>query len=249
MFYNETEVCGVATNPALARLRDRKFYLFMAIFVAVVVFAGFARTFFLNSFFARIDLPTLFIFHGLIFSSWIVLLVVQAALISSRKVRVHRLLGYAAIALVLLMIVVGLTMAVRSAQRGFSPPGAPPPLSFMVIPFGDILVFSVLIGLAFWYRNRTETHKRLMLFGTLAILPPATARICLLFTTRAILPVAYASAFAVMLGCMLYDYRTHRRVHRAYIWAALFFAVSVPLRMYIGGTAAWLSFAHWITRT
>ena len=240
----------MATNPALiARLRDRKFYLFMAIFVAVVVFAGFARTFFLNSFFARLNLPRLFIFHGIIFSSWIALLIAQAALISSRKVRVHRLLGYAAIALVLLMIVVGLTMAVRSAQRGFSPPGAPPPLSFMVIPFGDIVVFAVLIGCAFWYRNRTETHKRLMLFGTLAILPPATARILLLFTGRAVLPAAYGSAFAVMLGCMLYDYRYHRRVHPAFIWSALFFAVSVPLRMYIGGTAAWLSFAHWITGT
>lgn len=240
----------MATNPALiARLRDRRFYLFMAIFVAIVVFAGFARTFFLNLFFARLTLPRLFIFHGIIFSSWIALLIIQAALISSRKVRVHRILGYAAIALVLLMIVVGVTMAVRSAQRGFSPPGAPPPLSFMVIPFGDITVFSILIGLAFWYRNRTETHKRLMLFGTLAILPPATARILLLFTTSAVLPFAYGSALAVMLGCMLYDYINHKHVHPAYIWAVLFFAVSVPLRMFIGGTAAWLSFAHWVTGT
>ena len=240
----------MATNPALiARLRDRKFYLFMAIFVAVVVFAGFARTFFLNSFFARLSLPRLFIFHGIIFSSWIALLVIQSALISSRKVRVHRFLGYAAIALVLLMITVGLTMAVRAAQRGFSPPGAPPPLSFMVLSFGDIVVFATLIGLAFWYRNRAETHKRLMLFGTLAILPPATARIFLLFTTTALLPLAYSSAFAVMLGCMLYDYVNHKRVHPAFIWSSLFFAVSVPLRMFIGGTHLWLSFAHWITGT
>jgi uncharacterized membrane protein YozB (DUF420 family) len=240
----------MATSPALiARLRDRKFYLAMALFAAVVVFAGFARTFFLNPFFARLSLPRLYVFHGIVFSSWIVLLVTQAALISSRKLRVHRLLGYAAIALVLLMIVVGLTMAVRSVQRGFSPPGAPPPHSFMVIPVGDITVFTVLTGLAFWYRNRSETHKRLMLVGTLAILPPATARILLLFTTSAVLPLAYGSAFAVMLGCMLYDYRNHRRVHPAYVWSVLFFAVSVPLRMYIGGTAAWLSFAHWITGT
>ena len=215
----------------------------------MVVFAGFARTFFLNPFFARLSLPRLYVFHGIVFSSWIVLLVIQAALISSRKVRVHRLLGYAAIALVLLMIMVGLTMAVRSVQRGFSPPGAPPPHSFMVIPVGDIIVFTVLTGLAFWYRNRSETHKRLMLVGTLAILPPATARILLLFTTRAVLPLAYGSAFVVMLGCMLYDYRNHRRVHPAYVWSVLFFAVSVPLRMYIGGTHAWLSFAHWITGT
>ena len=240
----------MAANPGLiARVRDRKFYLSMAILVAVVVFAGFARTFFLNSFFARLSLPRLSVFHGIVFSSWIVLLVTQAALISSRKVRIHRLFGYAAMVLVITMIVLGITMAVRSAQRGFSPPGGPPPLSFMVITFGDIAVFTVLIGLAFWFRNRTETHKRLMLMGTLAILPPATARIWLLFTTNAILPFAYGSSFVVMLGCMLYDSINHKRVHPAYIWSALFFAVSVPLRMYIGGTHAWLSFAHWITGT
>ena len=173
----------------------------------------------------------------------------QSSLVSARKVAIHRKLGYAAIALVLTMIALGIATAIHSAQRGFSPPGAPPPLIFMVIPMGDLTVFIVLIALAFWYRNRPETHKRLMIIGTLAILPPATARILFHFAAAGVLPLSYGAAFLVMLGCMLYDYINHQRVHPAYIWGSLFFVVSVPLRIYVGGTHVWLSFAHWITGT
>jgi len=60
----------MATSPALAaRLRDRRFYLFIAVLTAAIVFAGFARTFFLNGFFAKLHLPSLYILHGIVFSS------------------------------------------------------------------------------------------------------------------------------------------------------------------------------------
>jgi len=53
-----------APNPALlVRLRDRRFYLFITMLTAALVFAGFARTFFLNRFFERLPLPPLFVVH------------------------------------------------------------------------------------------------------------------------------------------------------------------------------------------
>ncbi|HTQ95634.1 MAG TPA: hypothetical protein VMH89_02450 [Candidatus Acidoferrum sp.] len=240
----------MATNPIVAlRAKDRRFYLSLAILIAAVVFAGFARTFYLNGYFARLHLPVLFVVHGIVFSSWIVLLVAQSALISAKRVRVHRRLGYVGIALVVVMVVLGLMMAIRSAQRGFTPPGAPPPLSFMVINFTDMVIFPAFVGSAIWFRNRPEIHKRLMIVATISILAPATARIVLLFSFNAILFKAYGISLAVLLCCMLYDYVTHRKVHPAYIWGGLILLISVPLRLYIGGTAAWLSFAHWITGT
>ena len=238
----------MAASPALnLRLRDRKFYLAATIVIAALVFLGFAPTFYLNSFFAKRDLPWLYIAHGIVFTSWIVLLIVQSTLISANQVRVHRKLGYAGGALALLMIYVGLRIAIASVQRGFSPPGAPPPHVFMVVPFFDLLVFATLISVALWYRNRPEIHKRLMIMATLAILPPATARILFHFSTSAVIVKAYGLALLVMLACMAYDFWSHRRVHPAYIWSSLFFVVSVPLRLFVGGTHAWLSFAHWLT--
>jgi hypothetical protein len=231
------------------RLRDRRFYLLIAILLAGLVFVGFAPTFYLNNQFNRFPLSGLHILHGTVFSSWIALLVVQSALISARQVRVHRSLGYAAIALVVLMVVLGVTIAIYSLRRGISPPGAPPPPVFFAIPLFDMIVFSVIVGAAFWYRNRPETHKRLMIVGTLSILPAASARILINLHAGAPILGAYGISFLILFGCMVYDYATRRRVYPAYLWSGLFFVISVPFRMYISGTNAWLSFARWIAHT
>src|SRR5260370_14073996 len=122
----------MATNPALAPpLRDGRFYLFVTMLTATLVFAGFARTFFLNGFFAKLHLPSLFIIHGVVFSSWLVVLVTQATLVSARQIRMHPKLGYASIAILVAVLVLGWIMSVQAAQRGFTPPGGPPPLSFL----------------------------------------------------------------------------------------------------------------------
>ena len=44
------------------------------------------------------------------------------------------------------MLVVGYLAAVTAARRGFSAPGLPPPLVFLVVPFFDLLVFATLVG-------------------------------------------------------------------------------------------------------
>lgn len=238
------------TLPSLSnRLRDRRFYLLVSLSLAALVFVGFAPTFYLNAQFSHFPLSGLHILHGTVFSSWIALLIVQSALISARQVRVHRSLGYAAIALVILMVVLGVTIAIYGARRGTTPPGAPPPLVFFAVPLFDMIVFPVLVGAAFWYRNRPETHKRLMIVATLSIVPAATARILLKVHAGAPILEAYGFSFLLLFACMVYDYATRRRVYPAYLWGGLFFVISVPLRLYISGTAAWLSFAHWITRT
>src|SRR5580765_2310654 len=110
-----------APNPVLsARLRDRRLYFFVTILTAAIVFAGFARTFFLNGWFAKLHLSSLFILHGVIFSSWLVVLVTQSMLVSAKKIHIHKKLGYASIAIVTAMFAPGWMMSARAAQRGFT---------------------------------------------------------------------------------------------------------------------------------
>jgi hypothetical protein len=143
-------------SPALTvRLRDRRFYLFIAVLTAAIVFAGFARTFFLNGFFAKLPLPSLYILHGLVFSSWLVLLVTQSALISAKQIRIHQKLGYASIAIVVSMFSLGWIMSVQAAQRGFTPPGGPPPLSFLAFQILGLVLFTALVIAGFLLRNRS----------------------------------------------------------------------------------------------
>jgi hypothetical protein len=236
------------SSPALAaRLRDRRFYLSIAILTAAIVFAGFARTFFLNGFFAKLHLPSLFVIHGVVFSSWLVLLVTQSALVSARQIRIHQKLGYASIAIVVSMFTLGWIMSVQAARRGFTPPGGPPPLGFLAFNILHLILFSSLITAGFLLRNRPETHKRLMIVGTISILTPALARVFLLFNTNLIIFKALGVQLAVLLLCMAYDLFARKRIHAAYIWGTLAFVAFVPLAIFTGGTSAWLALAHWIT--
>lgn len=231
------------TAPA----RGRSFYIAMAVISAAIVFAGFSRTFFLNSYFAKRDLTPLMIFHGIIFSSWLALLIAQTSLVAVERTDIHRRLGVAGAILAVLMIVVGFTLAIHAAKYGFLTPGLPPPLIFLVVPFFDILVFAILVGAALYYRGRPDTHKRLMLMATISILPPAIARMPFAFI-RTTLPLsAFLLADAVLIGCILWDVAIHRRLHRTYLWGGLIFVLSFPLRMAIAGTPGWLSFARWLT--
>jgi hypothetical protein len=238
----------MATSPALtARLRDRRFYLFVTVLTAAIVFAGFARTFFLNAFFAKLHLPSLFILHGIVFSCWLVILVTQSALVSAKQIRIHQKLGYASIAIVVSMFSLGWIMSVQAAQRGFTPPGGPPPLSFLAFQILGLVLFTALVSAGFLLRNRPETHKRLMIVATVTILTPALARVFLLFNTNLIIFKALGVQLAILLVCVAYDFFARKRVHSAYIWGTVAFVAFIPLAILGGSTGVWLSLAHWIT--
>ena len=72
-----------------------------------------------------------------------------------------------------MIIVVGIATAIAGAARGATP--GPPALQFLVVPFGDMLVFAVLISTALYFRRRLQIHKRLMLLAAVNLLA-TTAR-------------------------------------------------------------------------
>jgi hypothetical protein len=233
-------------DPAWPWRRDRLFYSGMAIAAAVVIFAGFAPTYYLKGAFGGRPLPPLLHVHGLIFTSWIVLFIVQTRLIAGRRTPLHRQLGVVGGCLAAAMLVVGTLAAIASARRGFTPPGGPPPLVFLIIPLGDLLVFGSLVGAALYFRRQPQTHKRLMLLATIALLTPAIAR---LHGIAAAGPLAFWGLTDVFIvACFVYDRVTSGRIHPAYKWGGLFVLAMQPLRLMLGGTGPWLAFAQWLTR-
>ena len=236
----------VTQARSVPRPRGEHFYVAVAAILAVIVFAGFARTFFLNSVFAHRDLGTLRIVHGIIFSLWLVLLIAQTFLVAAKRTDIHRRLGVLGAVLAGLMILVGIMMAIHAAKYGFQTPGLPPPLIFLVVPFFDIVVFTILIAAAFLYRGKPDIHKRLMILATISILPPALARIPIAWIANTLPVSAFLLGDVVLLGCIAYDIALHRRLHRAWLWGGLLVVLSFPLRMFIAGTGAWQSFAHWL---
>lgn len=234
--------------PARPVPQRSRFYVLIALIAAAIVFVGFARTFFLNAFFAQNNLGTLRIVHGTVFSLWLVLLLAQTTLVARRRTDLHRRLGVFGFVLALLMIILGLMLAFNAAKYGFHAPGLPPPLIFVAVPFFDIVVFAALIAAAFYYRRKPEIHKRLIIVATISILPPALARLCLLSPVlMKTLPFsAFIVADLILIGCILYDYSKTRILQRAWVWGGLLFFLSFPLRMLVASTTAWQSFARWV---
>ena len=231
--------------------RDRVFYTGMAVLMALTVFAGFARTFYLRAYIptptisgATVLTPLMYV-HGAVFTAWVVLFLVQTALVSSRRVAVHRRLGIAGVILAAAMVVVGLRTAITAAAKGSAPPGLDP-LAFMLVPFTDMVLFTLFVSTAFVKRRDREAHKRLMLLAYVSIITAAIVRIPGLASFGPLLAFGLSLLF-VGMG-MAYDRLSQHRIHPAYLWGGALLFVSIPGRLALSGTSAWHSVAEFLAR-
>ena len=71
--------------------RIKGFYLVLALGLSLLIFVGFARTFYLRTQLGGPPLPSVLVLvHGLLFTSWMLLLAVQSGLARFGRVRWHR---------------------------------------------------------------------------------------------------------------------------------------------------------------
>src|ERR1051326_8631969 len=198
-----------------AKRRERIFFTGMAIALAITIFAGFSRTWFLRPYFPQVQpLIPLLILHGVVFSSWIVLFITQTSLVAAKRTRTHMRLGVAGGVLVCLMLIIGTVTAIVRA-KGPSPIPGVNPLSFLTIPLGDLLVFGILMGAAFYYRKRVDIHKRLMLIATFALIPAAVARLPIGFIETGGPFIFYGLSDLFLIPLLIFDFVTRGRPHRA----------------------------------
>jgi uncharacterized membrane protein YozB (DUF420 family) len=229
---------------------ERLFYTCMAMAILAAVVLGFARTFFLRPWFPDHPAPPepFFLLHGAVFAAWFVLLVVQPSLVAAGRTDLHRRLGQAGAVLAVVMVVVGIQGAIIAASRPGGFTGVPiPPLSFMAIPFFDMIVFPVLVGVAVARRRDAQSHKRLMLIASISLLGAAIARWPFELLAPPSPVVFFGLTDAFLLAIVAWDLATTRRLHPATLWGGLLVVLSQPLRLAISGTEPWLAFARWAT--
>jgi hypothetical protein len=229
-----------------SKRNERIFYTAMSVAFLITVFAGFSRTFYLRPYFQTQSLIPLLILHGLVFSSWIALLLVQTTLVATKRTRTHMRLGIAGGVLASLMIIIGTVTAIVRA-KGPSPIPGVNPLSFLTIPLGDMLVFAILVTAAFYFRRQVDVHKRLMLIATITLMPAAVARLPIGFIETGGPLAFFGLSDLFLLPLLAYDLVTRGRPHRATVLGGLLLVVSHPLRLVIGTTHAWLALATWLT--
>jgi hypothetical protein len=226
---------------------ERAFYLGMALAIVLAVYVGFARSFFLRPLFPGWPSPSepIFYVHGIAFSAWCVLLVVQSGLVAGGHTALHRRLGVWGAALAGLMVALGTHAALVGARRPSGYIGVPvPALRFLAVPIFDMLLFGSFVALAIVRRRDSQAHKRWMLLATLNLVTAAIARWPGVAGGSPLLFFALSDLFLVPL--LVWDWKTRGRLHPATAWGGAATLLSQPLRLVVSGTPAWLAFASWL---
>jgi hypothetical protein len=232
-------------------LAERRFFFIMAVICALTIFAGFAPSYYLKDVFhVPPPLSAMSRVHGVVFTAWVLVFVLQAGLVGFGNPALHRRLGLLAAVLFGAVVAIGVMTAINAGRLGHAPPGSPPPLVFMVLPLAAITGAAVLAIAALWNRARSEAHMRYMLAMFIAMTPPATGRLAIGagHPLHAVL-IALAISDALLAVAVLYDLRARKTVHPALLWSALVYACVQGTVAWAYSNPAWLPIAHWLIQT
>ena len=181
------------------------------------ILVGFAKTFFLRSQFNVPPIPPYLYVHGVVLTTWFVLVFAQTCLVAAHRTNLHRRLGIAAVVVAGLIIPISAFVIAHVAQRA---QGAINPLLRLEV-VGDLLSlvwFGGFVAAAVYFRRQPDVHKRLMIASCFTIYGPVFARFELVYGLPVPPPVVIPLGL-VVLGS--YDLVVARRLHRATVWIAL----------------------------
>jgi len=227
---------------------DHRFFGAMPIVAALVILAGFARTYGPKLATGEPEVPAIVHVHAALFTAWLGLLVTQARLVG-RRIDLHRRLGTAMVGVAALMLVAGVATAVavtRSGHRGIPGLEFREPAGFLLLNVASIVVFSILVAAGWAFRWNPQAHKRLMLGATIGgLMPPGISRLPLVAGHA---PAVAALVVAFLLVVPIYDLATRRRVHPASAFTAALTLGTVPppIVAAVAETPAWQAVAGWL---
>lgn len=151
------------------------------------------------------------------------------------------------------MVIVGYATSIAMTRRGFDfsgdlDPTHDPlgPVNQMIFPLLDIAEFALLVGAGYALRGRSDYHKRLMLFATLALLPAPFAHVVghvqwlKAHGTVVIIPIFFS-----LIASAIYDLAAFRRVHPVSLCLGLgMFVLDNLSATVLGHSALWTRVAQ-----
>jgi len=217
-------------NTSVARLgmkrADDAFFTILSLLMLLIVLVGFAPSYFLQgAVFAH--LPSLLVhLHGAVFSSWIILFVIQSSLVSAGHIRFHRKLGVLGAVLAGLMVVLGVLAPFGTLRRGAVLPSFFTPTSFLIDNIIGILIFGAFVAVAIWKRNNSVVHKRIMFIANAMLMPPALGRMPFMDAHPQLIGVI---PLGMILALFVFDLFTWRRPLAVTVIGGLIFFISNPI--------------------
>jgi hypothetical protein len=199
-----------------------------------------------------LSFPLIIHLHVLAYGSWLLLLGAQVWLVRTRRVAVHRRLGLAALLLIPLMLVLGPAAVISQvASNPYMPDRW---ISWMSVQFTNAFGCVVLLAAGLLRRGDPAAHKRLMLMGTIAVTEPGFSRIwAMALEARwgdGYVPLyfsTYIGTLALVIAVGAYDLATRRRLHPAYVGAALWIFANEALAVWLFYQPFWLAWMKALT--
>ena len=244
-----------SARQAHTRGRDRTFFTTAAVANAVIIAAGFgystyARLYLGDPRFGGPTLATLVRLHAAVSTAWTVLLIVQTRLIAASRVGLHRRLGIAGAAIAVAIVGFGWVVAVSALKRAVGAGALPETLArqILILSFQELTVFAILVSAALWLRKKGGFHKRLILLGTVALLPAATTRPFDVGSVPGTLMMFGLVETMFVAALWLHDRRMSGQIHPATIWGGGLLVITAVSRTLIGTTATWMALAEVLLR-
>jgi len=235
-------------QPKSDKRHENLFFVVMAVAMTLVVFIGFARSFFFSFLWDEHDpnasTEPVFYVHGTIFATWMAFAVAQPILVRIRRIKWHRQVGRVGAALAMLIVLVGVYVLLLAAARSAS--STPPPLPFDLfgVLVSGLMMFGILVGLAIAFRRDSQFHKRFMYLATINLLQAAIVRIPLGVIYNAGPATTFLLAYAFIVPLVVWDVCVSHRIHPATLWGGSGIVASLPLRMWLSSTEQWLAVAQ-----
>lgn len=182
--------------------------------------------------------------HAVVFAGWLALFIVQAALVSRRRTRLHRRIGqwgawYGGFALLLGLAASIVSPALHVAAGDWTLDRA---ASFLIWPLGDLVLFGGFLWAAIHWKDRPDWHRRLMLLATVAFIFPGVARAVRPPTSEVLRVLVWIAPVLIAAAADLFR---DRRVHPVYLVGSAIL-VAAYSRGFVDTSEAWLGIGRFL---
>ncbi len=151
------------------------FHLWMALAMCFFIFGGFGLTYLAPmAAGTRPPDPPVVHLHGVVFFAWMLLLVLQSALVNVKNVKLHRSLGQFGVALAGIIVFLGLLITIISMADSR---GEPVNYGLMYLSLIAPISFAAIFAMAIRAVRKPAVHRNLILLATLSILMPGINRL------------------------------------------------------------------------
>lgn len=218
------------------RRLSRGRYIIAVLVMAVIVVLGF-RPFYSDLLRGGTETHWLLTVHAAVFSGWLLLLLVQVALVALKRTRAHQSLGRFGIGYGILVLALGLVVsfaapALHVTGGRWSPDEA---AGFLLLPLGDMALFGAFFGAGIHHRRGPEIHKRWMVLAAIALIYPGAARLAFDHGVAVV-----AAVWLFPLGLLVaHEAVVRHRIDRVYL-AGIAILLAALTRLWLMETDAWL---------